>query len=170
MLILQISLGIVVTSLIVAIAIPIIGLFLPKRIALAQSHSFFVPTDQLSQLLLQPDTYPRWRPEVKSVTILNASHHEWEECYGNEHCIQYRAQIEDQAHVIHQYSIKNRSPFKVNRTFKIWEQDHMSFLKVEDELFISTPYLRSLAYIFYNHKLFLQQEMKSFSSYAENSF
>lgn len=169
MVFLQISFGIVVASLMAAIAIPILGWFLPKRITVHQSHSFFIPTHHVSQLLLQPETYPHWRPGIRKVHIIDPQLREWEECYGDQDCITYRAQVEDQAHVIHQFSIKNKSPFKVNRTYKIWEQDHMSFLKVEDELHITSPYLRSLAFFFYNHKQFLQQEIRRFTTFSEEA-
>ncbi len=169
MLLLQITLGIAVVSLSVAILLPIIGWFLPQTIAIGQSHSYFLPPDSLSKQLLHLQDYTRWRPQVNSIRILSDTHKEWEECYGNGQCITYRAQIQDEAHFIQQYSIRSSGPFKVNRIYKIWEQDNMSFVKVEDEIVIPSPPLRSLAFLFYNHKKYLQAEIRAFDQFVQST-
>lgn len=169
MVLLQISVGILLTGLLMALIVALTGLLLPKRIAYQQAHSFFVPEITLRNLLLTQEKYPEWRPGVQAVTILQPAYNEWEECYGNNHCITYRAQVKPDQQQIYQYAIKNSSPFTVNRTYTIWEQDHMAFIKIEDELLIASPYLRALAFLFYNHQRFLQREIKRFALFSSKA-
>lgn len=167
MLLLQISIGVILILCVLAIVIPLSGFLMPAAIRQDMAHSYFIPAHQLGAMLLYIEDVPSWRPEVCQVKRLDDAL-TWQECYGRQQCITYHAQIEDNQHIIRQFSIKNTGAFKVNRTYKIWERDQMSFLRIEDQLIIQSPYLRTLAFLFYQHKKFLQRELKAFERFVED--
>lgn len=150
-----------------AILTQTIGLLIPRKIHVVTTRSLFHRPEALSRLLQNPSDYPQWKPEVYSTT---QEDERWKEQLGKKEFISYEnTNSSDPDHIMVR-TVGNRMPFKLERTYKIWKQDHMVFLQVEDVLHINKPYLRALGALFYDHKAFAKKEMLALETYLDQKY
>ena len=152
-------------ALFLLVLINFIGLFYTAEKKTSVTHSYFNAADDLYKTISDIQNYPQWKKEIINIDINGDS---WKEYFTNSEALRYK--------IIHtepgkQLIIKLESqnfPVILNRTYTIWYQDYMAFLKIEDQVKISKPYLRVFSSIFYDHTSYLRNIMQSMEFYLEN--
>ena len=156
------------TLLVLAILIQIIGYLLPKRIHVVTTQSYFHSTETVQRILTNFTDYPSWKPSVTHTAQEDDNH--WSEEIGKRFELNYVTEPTNSPDHIQVHTVGKQLPFQLQRTYKVWKQDHMVFLQVEDVLIINKPYLRALSSLFYDHKAFAKQELHAIDHYLDTKY
>lgn len=145
------------------ILLQLFGVLMPSISKSRLTNSLFHTSEMVGNALLNLTELTQWRGSAYSIETDSAD--TWTEKYDSNAGITYRIQTNDQRQLIAVNTVSSNLPFRLNRTYRIWHQDHMAFINVEDELIITKAYLRPLAALFYRHKASQLEDFRMLETY-----
>ena len=154
----------VLISLTLAVVVlQFLGVFMPSSSKSRLTNSLFHTSEIVGNALMNLSELAQWRGT--DYTIETGPGDTWTEKFDRDAGITYQLQSNSGGQLIAVNTVSSNLPFRLNRTYRIWHQDHMAFINVEDELIITKAYLRPLAALFYRHKSAQLSDLKLLETY-----
>lgn len=145
-----------------------VGWLYPKTVTSTATVSLFHEPGKVMESISDIQVIPDWKPGVLKIKT-GSDRKNWSEQFNDNDGLEYRLLSQNDENIV----LESKGPgsaFLLNRTFKIWQRDYMSFISVEDKLTINKPYLRILSKFFYNHPKFAVRELASLENYLDSRY
>mgnify|MGYP006200645349 CR=1 FL=1 len=155
--------GILVLTTLSVAFLNLAGLFLQPNYQLHATNSSVKPLGKVLEVITNPKSYPGWRGDIVKTELDPNS---WKEYFNSDDSVTFTVQEKSDK----RFSVKlddPKFPVVLERTYELWEQDYLSFLTIRDSIHYKKPYLRTLAYLFFDHSQLLQKTLKGLDSYLK---
>lgn len=155
----------------VIIALNLYGFFVPNKNLSSLTHSYFHSCEKIWSTLNDVLGYPDWKKGVRNVHIQDTDGNlSWTEDTRHHFKVHYALTEAREPARLTVATTDSQMPLKCIRSYTIWRQDYMSFLKIEDELIIKKWHLRPLSKIFFNHRQSLREQLKSLDQHLDKRY
>ncbi len=147
-------------AFLLVVSIDLLGRIYPRDVSLAMSNSYFVPERALYQFISDVNNEPKWRNSLQKIEWLDSQIPEWKEYYGKNDALVFRGKkIQDSLEF--DCTTIQKGPFQFKRKYRVFSQDRLSFLQIEDRFSFPSPFLRFFAAVFYDHSKYIKKELKN---------
>ena len=146
----------------------IAGYYFAHSVKVSLTNSYFTTPVKLFETILKVENYPEWRNGVTGIKYKSSNPKTWDELYGTNNRMQLNGDSFDNNNQFSIVSTSNTAPFQIKRTYRVFKQDYMSFLEINDELIYEKAYLRFFSRLFYDHEKTVRAELKKLDLFLEN--
>jgi len=156
-------------SLIIILFVNIIGSLLPTARSFQYRNSVFAKPQYILDNLQKINHYPYWIPDLCAIKDFQPESRSWKEYYRYGITMFCKSNSTESGKNFSLIKMSKDLPIRINRTYKIWQENHFSFIMIEDVVVFRKPYMRFLSVVSYRHKEYLRKEMKHFEKFLESS-